>query len=221
MNKLITFYSDTHENMYKRYFFESFNKYLSKKYVLFVKKIEQICETGYFHSKGFDLTMLEKINLIIENIDINDENFLVYADCDIQFFGDLEFDLKDKDILFQHDYHNEYYCAGFFICKQNLQVLNFFKQVRDIFKRTMNGIRHDQDVINEIFKSGNYSIKKGMLPDNKYWTVANSTSGNVWSGQEIIVPNEILMHHANFTIGIENKIKLLEIVKNKKNDLRN
>jgi hypothetical protein len=221
MNKLITFYSDTHEYMYKKYFIESFNKYLCKKYTLHAKKTEQICETGYFQSKGFDLAMLEKINIILENININDKNLLVYADCDVQFFGDLEFDMTDKDILFQHDYYSEHYCAGFFICKQNLQILNFFKEVQDNLKRTMNGLRHDQDVINEILKYDYCSIKKGMLPDNKYWTVANSTNGNIWSGQEINVPNEIIMHHANFTIGVENKIKLLELVKNKKNGLRN
>jgi hypothetical protein len=203
--------------MYNRYFLDSFNKYLSTKYVLLAKKIPQVCPTGYFQSKGFDLAMLEKIKWIIANIDIADPTPLVYADCDVQFFGDLEFDLGEKDIVFQHDYHAGYCCAGFFICKQNLQVLNFFKQVEQNFKHTMNGIRHDQDVMNDMFKSGYSGVKRGMLPDNKYWTVANGISGNIWVGQDFFVPYEILMHHANFTVGLENKLKLLELVKEKVN----
>jgi len=211
--KIITFYSDSHYEIYKDYFLPSYEKYLYN-HKLISKKIEQISPTGEYESLGFDYAMLEKINLIIDNIDINDDSILVYADCDTQFFNDIKVDIGDYDILFQNDFNSN--CAGFFIAKQNKIVLDFFIDVKERFIRSMNGTIHDQVIINILLSEG-YDIKNGLLPSNEFWTVAFSTNGHHWKGQDIIVPNEIIMHHANFTLGIESKIKLLKLVKNKKN----
>lgn len=212
--KLLTFYSDSHEQMYERYFLESFNKQLSH-YKLHAKRIDQISQTGEYESQGFDLTMLQKIEMIISSIDIHEQPF-VYADCDVQFFGDIAYDLGDYDILFQQDYFSDNYCAGFFIAKQSEKVLKFFFDVRSAFVMQMNGTIHDQTIINQMLRSG-YPIKVGMLPIDKYWTAAFATGGSIWSGQDINVPKGIVMHHANFTVGVQNKIDLLEKVKSKLN----
>lgn len=212
MKKLVTFYSETHENMYNEFFIKSYNEILKDKYKLLTKKIEQLSPTGEWASKGFDIMMVEKVKWIIENIDIDDENILVYADCDIQFFGDITYNLGNNDIMFQSDYSN--ICAGFFICKQNQNVLNFFKLVETNLVNSLNGVIDDQLILNKILNSGYSKISKDILPTDKYWTVGFSTNGNVWNGQDIKVPN-ILMHHANFAIGLENKVKLLNLVKNK------
>ena len=129
MNKILTFYSDTHKILYEDYFLKSYTKHLSKDFKLLEKKIDQISVSGDFASFGFDLTMMEKIKWILDNIDLEDDGYLVFADCDIQFFRNLEFDLDSFDILFQHDFYDKNYCAGFFICRQNEKVLNFFKMV--------------------------------------------------------------------------------------------
>jgi hypothetical protein len=157
--------------------------------------------------------MLEKIKLIIDNIDLSDEEPLVYADCDVQFFEDLEFEMGENDILFQNDYSINNYCGGFFIAKQNKEVLNFFITVKEKFIQSMNGKIHDQNIINDLFREGYDKIKKSMLPNEKYWTVAFSTKGELWNGQKIDVPSEIILHHANFTVGINNKLLLLEEVR--------
>ena len=214
--KIITFYSDSHFDMYSRYFLESYNKYLSH-HELITKKIEQISPTGEYESPGFDHVMLEKIKLIIENIDLNDDRLLVYADCDVQFFGDFDFEMLDNDILFQNDFFQDNYCAGFLVAKQNQNVLNFFKDVKERFFKSMNGKIHDQTIIYYMFQEKYGGIKKDMLPSNKYWTVAFSTGGNPWDGQKIDVPDELIAHHANFTVGIKNKLLLLEEVKKLKN----
>jgi hypothetical protein len=232
--KLITFYSESHKELYE-IFLASFNEHLSKKYTLISKKIEQLSPTGEYNSKGFDLTMLEKINWIIDNIDINDKSNLVFSDCDVQFFGDLDFDMSDFDILFQHDYHNNFnyawfpgepnrlgeypnYCAGFFICKQSEKIKNFFLDVRDNLIKNLNGTLHDQTMINKMINDG-YIINHGKLNSNLYWTVGFSTNGHVWNGQSIKVPDNIIMHHANFTIGVNNKIELMNLVKKIKNNI--
>jgi len=214
MNKILTFYSETHKILYEDYFLKSYNKHLSNDFKLLDKKIDQISTTGDFASFGFDLTMLEKIKWILENIDLEDNGYLVFADCDIQFFGNLEFDLNSFDILFQHDFYDKNYCAGFFICRQNEKVLNFFKMVYEEFKSSMNGKIDDQYVVNNILNNRTLDLSFGLLPSDKYWTVAFSTNGNVWNNQPVVCPNTIIMHHANFTIGVDNKIILMDIVKN-------
>ena len=200
MNKLLTFYSDSHKVLYDEYFLTSYKKYLSEDFILLEKKIDQLSPSGNFASFGFDKTMMEKIKWILENIDINDNNYLVFADCDVQFFNNLEFDLSSHDILFQHDFYESNYCAGLFVCKQNERVLNFFKLVYDIFTSNMNGKIDDQAVINMLLNKHKLDLKFGILPSNKYWTIAFSTNG-------------IIAHHANFTIGVSNKIKLMDQVK--------
>jgi hypothetical protein len=212
MNKLLTFYSESHIEIYDNYFYPSYDKYLSKKYKLIPCLISQICPSGEFASLGFDDVMFKKIELIIENIDLNDNNFLVFSDCDVQFFSELEFDIENYDILFQEDYKN-YKCAGFFICKQTQKILDFFSLVKNEFKKIKNGKIDDQYVINQLLKESNINLNYKFLPSDKYWTVGNSTYGKVWDGQDITVPNDLIMHHANFTIGIKNKINILNLVK--------
>ena len=211
MNKLLTFYSNSHLEIYTNYFLPSFKKHLASSYELLVLNTEQLSPTGVWASPGFDVMMMEKIQWIIKNINLNDDSILVFSDCDVQFFGDLKFNLKNNDIMFQNDYNS--HCAGFCICKQNLKTLNFFKLVEQEFKSLMNGQIDDQAIINKIILQTTNDIKIGLLDSDLYWTVANSTKGAVWSDQPVVCPKTILMHHANWTIGIKNKIQLLQIVR--------
>lgn len=228
--KIITFYSDSHKSLYD-IFIKSFNDNLSSKHTLLTKKINQISPSGEYNSKGFDLAMVEKIIWIIDNIDINDSSPMVFTDCDVQFFRDLEFDISEHDILFQHDYQNNFnyswfsdeinklgqypnYCAGFFICRQSEKVKKFFQDVKDNLIKNLNGTLHDQTMMNKMINDG-YDLNHGILDSNLYWTVGFSTNGEVWNGQDINVPNSIIMHHANFTIGINNKTKLMSLVRDK------
>ena len=59
------------------------------------------------------------------------------------------------------------------------------------------------------------TINERVLPRNKYFTVAASTNAKQWVGQDFHVPTTIVAHHANWTVGLDNKLKLLQFVKNK------
>lgn len=219
MKKLVTFYSDSHSDLYFKYFLPSVEIHASE-FKLCTKKIEQISPTGVWASKNFNIVMLEKIRWIIDNIDASeDQNFLVYADCDVQFFNRIDTeDLLDFDIKFQKDYYEDNVCAGFFICRQNEKVKSFFRDVEfELHKQISGGSNiDDQEVINRFLrKNSDYKpeFRFGLLPPDKYWTVANSTQGNIWTGQSFFCPDNIVMHHANFTIGLDNKMKLLDSVR--------
>jgi len=214
--KLLTFYSDSHEEMYENYFLESYNKYLSDSFDLLPNKIEQICESGEYGSDGFSHAMLEKINHIINNIDTNDNELLVFADCDVQFFSDFSKEITEElgnyDIKFQSDV--TCLCAGFFVCKQSSEVLKFFNTVKSILKTVMDKKVDDQQVINHIIQK--YPIKWGML-SNKFFTVAMATGPKQWNGEDFSLKEDIYTHHANWTVGLENKYKLLDMSREKMN----
>jgi hypothetical protein len=208
---IISVYSNTHEYIYNEYFLKSYNKFLSKDFKLCATKIDQISKSGNYGTQEFNLMTLEKLRWIIKNIDVSNKNLLVFSDCDIQFFNLLNFNIADKDIMFQDDYYG--YCTGFFICKQSNKVLSFFKEVEN-YMTQMNMKVNDQEATNNVLKYYQ-DVLVGYLPRNKYWTIANFLNGKIWIGQSFDCPKDIIMHHANFTIGIENKVKLLESVRNK------
>jgi len=229
--KIITFYSDTHQKIFEN-FKNSYDSILSSSNHLKVLKIDQISNNGMYNSQGFDLTMVKKLDWILENLDLTSDELMMYVDCDVQFFNEIEVDMGSNDILFQHDYNKlfEYqwynpnltqigkypnYCAGMFICKQNIDVKNFFIFLRESLIRELNGKLHDQTLMNKILNDGYTKIKHDILDNQKYWTAAFSTNGEPWDGQDIDVPEKIIAHHANFTYGIENKLKLLNLVNKK------
>tara|TARA_Y100000310_G_C20564804_1_gene754926 strand:+ start:437 stop:1114 length:678 start_codon:yes stop_codon:yes gene_type:complete len=222
MTQLLTFYSDSHKEFYEKYFLESFNEFLKDDFSLNTLHVDQLSTNGAFGSSGFEETMLLKIKHIINNIDITSDDKLVYADCDIQFFQNIKDDLfnelGDYDIKFQDDVIC--LCAGFFICKQNKTVLNFFKQILLVLENNMvngklRGGLSDQIVINNFYNRKLHNTKIGKLP-KRYFTVASSSAGpKQWTGQPFNVPPDIILHHANWTVGYDNKIKLLNYIKDK------
>jgi hypothetical protein len=214
MNKLLTFLSDSHQELYDLFFYPSYKKYLDQDFELIVEKIDQLCPNGNFGDSGFDITMLKKIELISKHIDINSNDILLFADIDIQFFQaiDLSFITQSYDIYFQQDYFDNYICAGLFIAKQNINTSKFFNSVFHELKSKINGKIDDQTIINKI----KHEIKYRLLPSDEYWTVANSTKGSQWNpGVDFDVPKNIIAHHANWTIGVQNKIKLMNLTKEK------
>jgi hypothetical protein len=54
-------------------------------------------------------------------------------------------------------------------------------------------------------------LTAGLLPD-RYWTVGQT--GRHWNPCDPVrPPSDLLMHHANWTVGVENKMALLELVR--------
>ena len=54
---------------------------------------------------------------------------------------------------------------------------------------------------------------KSKFLSNKFFTIGHIVG--LWTGQDFNIPYPILIHHSNWTAGIENKIKLLDIVRKK------
>ena len=205
-----TFYTDSHKKLYEDYFLSSFPK---DEFNLVCEKFKQECPSGTYREEGWNLTMSKKIQLIIDGIKESWGEYIVHGDCDIQFFPPgikeaLLEEIQDNDIAFQSD--GSKYCAGFFICKANEESLYLFNQV----KLNLNFFPDDQEALNHLISQ--LPIKRKTL-SARFYTAARDNEWRVYAGEEDIkiTTDNILMHHANYTMGLENKIKLLEKVKSK------
>lgn len=206
MMKLYTIFTPSHRAMYENYFLPSLPK---GEFEVISSEIPQECETGQFYTEGWSQTCFRKVELFIKVCEENMGNIFTFSDVDIQFFGPLKETLIDElgeyDIAVQNDTGN-YYCSGFFVCRGNERTLNMFKSMRDNYNK------EDQTSLNE-----NIHLCRSKFLSKRFFTVAHITNA-VWKGEDINIPDYVLMHHANWTEGIDNKIKLLEMVKNKMKD---
>lgn len=217
--KLLTFFSESHKDMYNDYFLKSFNDHLSESFNLLPNTIEQYTKDGDYYNKGFNRAMKEKIKIIINNIDIGDETPMVFADADIQFFGDFSNEIKniigDNDILFQDDILMV--CAGFMVFKQTEKVREFFVNVYNITHK----FEHDQVAINHLINTNQHNLKVKKLDRELFFTIGSATNAKQWNGEtNLTIPKNILVHHANWTVGNDNKIKLLNYIKDEVTTLR-
>jgi hypothetical protein len=175
---------------------------------LICKRLPQRTAHGGLYERGGFRTCAEKVELVIDAVRTESEPF-IYSDCDVRFYDpvadDLLKQLGDDDIAFQNDADGGA-CAGFFIVRPSPHMHQFF---RDVLSRTHNGKRSDQEAMNEILNQS--GIRWRML-SKRYWTVGHQ--GHHWQpGEPVNPPANILVHHGNWTIGVENKLALLKAVR--------
>tara|TARA_B100002019_G_C21272633_1_gene603274 strand:- start:4320 stop:5147 length:828 start_codon:yes stop_codon:yes gene_type:complete len=180
----------------------------------------QMCSTGNYYDIGWREMMERKIDIYLDAVGENDE-FFIWSDVDIEFydaFVDECLDqLGDYDIAFQKgtgpDGEGEY-CAGFFICRINNSTKIFFHNLKDTYDQ----YPCDQEAINHSINQ----VKAKFLSD-RFFNV--SSQFRQWDGQSFNIPKDIIMFHANYTIGTENKIKMMIKARNfvnfyKKQDIK-
>lgn len=178
-----------------------------------VRCIPQDCKTGEYFEDGWADSMKRRMINILDALQaLNYNNLFLHCDIDIEFFGPIRHDLTnllgDKDFAIQKDHPSGQACNGFFVCRKTDKVL-------ELISRTiaMTGTRFncDQPSLNAALAEMNYGHI--LLPE-RYYTIGQT--GNGWDGvgnPNLNLPKDVLMYHANWTKGIENKIKLLEAAK--------
>jgi hypothetical protein len=190
--------------------FKQFNPNLN----IIIKKFDQECQSGNFMEAGWHKTMLKKIDLVIEGIKENWNDIFIHSDCDIQCFGPIEQDmieqLNDYDLVGLDEnptQNNKEICCGFFICKANNKTLQLFNHIKSVVNENLN----DQIAFNSL---KDYYIKTNIL-NKKYYNITHSIGPKVWTPEINIsnVPKNILIHHANWIVGVPNKISNLKLIK--------
>ena len=212
--KIYTLFTDSHKDLLYQYFLPSL--YNQENTEVIIKKIPQECESAEYGKDGWFKTMLKKVEYHIQSCIENYGKTFIYSDCDVQFLQPfinvLEDELQDYDIACQNDVHpygnRNTYCAGFFICRSNDQTLAFFnKMLSDMQSRGESRSYNDQSALNE-----NLSMIRHKMLSNKFYTIAQTTNRLWQEDYTVKIPKDILIHHANWTHGVSNKIKLLNFV---------
>lgn len=208
INKLYTIYSPSHEVLYTDWFLPS----LQDDFEVVVKKIDQIGDPNNFKSNEWGATMLAKVDLILDAIKEEWGGFFIYSDVDIQFFKSyrdvVEPLMEGKDILFQKDNPQGTKCAGFFVCRANETTLALWQNVKKyMIDRRMNC---DQTALNAVLPGSRANW--GFLPQEFFG--GGTFNNHHWGpGEKLPIPAGAIMHHANYTIGIEHKIAQLHYVR--------
>ena len=213
--KLYTVYSPSYVDLYTNYFLSS----LPSDVTLEAKELPQDSPSGECWSEGYDITEHKKIKYFKEACESNQGNIIICCDADIQFFGDIvetvTAELGDYDLACQDD---GFYpadadrlplCVGFMVVRCNQNTINLFTKMDENFTTD------SQLMLIKYKEECQYK-----LLSNKFFTAGQSLGWRGWnycdcSGGEktFTIPNPILMHHANYTFGFDNKKKLLDIVK--------
>jgi hypothetical protein len=157
--------------------------------------------------------------------------------------SDLEKLISGYDILFQKDHNvideNDFevaaYCTGFFVARANEKIKSLFEEsIRKIKQNDTAGgvefIHSDQSTVNSVIKLKKMSsIKRGFLPE-RYYTHGlyiegikdfseENQSGLWWQNkteeekENIYIPHNLKIHHANWCVGVENKLELLNSIR--------
>jgi hypothetical protein len=205
--KIYTFYSDSHKNLYD----------------IFIKSLEETnpdldlhtdlydqSGSGIFMEDGWENMMSNKLDQIISACQKN--KIFIHSDCDVYFLKNIKNrileELGDFDIAFQNDGPGGL-CMGFFICKPNDRIIEMFRKVKEILP-FFNG--HDQNALNSIIDKSGVTYKNLSPLFFNY----GQKYRKIWEGEEFEIDPDILVLHANWTIGIENKMKIIEYVLNNK-----
>lgn len=224
--KIYTLYSQSHKELFNDWFYPSL-KQTNSDLRLIHKMSEQFCSSGNYMEVGWKETMVEKDNYIIQSLnEAKKDEILIHSDVDVQFFKNIKENLKfnifdEFDILCQADSPNTA-CFGFMIMKNSDNLKNMFQNIVEIIKQTNNQSVHyvnDQSVMNKIHNHFNIKIK---LLDYRYFSnwmtnnlqISKSLYENFNPRDQNNIPSDLILHHANYVIGVQTKIDLMQKVKN-------
>jgi len=192
----------SHEPLFKKWFRPT----LKDKYNLVIRRKAQGGASGSYMGPGWTQATLKKVDLILDAIKENWGKPFIYSDVDIQFFQPtwptLAALLEDNDMLIQQEKpHKQTCCTGFFVCVANERTQKIWQDVRSYMIEHAAGKRNDDQWGFNCSLGRNPELKCAKLP-------ATFMSGFYWVAQHRI-PKGVIMHHANFTIGVKNKMKQL------------
>jgi hypothetical protein len=169
---------------------------------------------------------------LLDAIEENTDRVFIYSDVDVQFFAPTEpiidgvmdgYDVAcqlDAPLTMGRDVHPDFsghLCAGFLVCRANERTHALWRDiVRYVEDRPG---RHDQHALNELLNGltgkeiGNaYGVRWRYLPESFFGP--GPQLGRTWEpGQPVKVPQGTVMHHANWTIGVANKLAQLRAVR--------
>ena len=221
--KLYAFATPSHRHLVEDHFLPSLPTSIEH-HVKWVSQFQnKMCDesSGRYDEDGFNQTVKKKIEHII--LIIQDSMHMrpfIYSDVDVRFYHganlikSVKHGLVDQDIVFQHDGPGGM-CTGFMVIKPNTYTLALFKRVLSLMNERAD--LEDQKAMNMILASAKeeFGLRWGVLPTALFWT-HGSEKGTIWEpDMPLNPPLALVMHHANWALGVPHKRALLEAVRAK------
>jgi len=164
---------------------------------------------------------MRKVDLIIRAIEESWGEIFIFSDVDIQFFAPIQDTIlalmEGKDIVMQRNNPEGVLCTGFFACRAHEKTLRLWQDVKKTMQKKK--INSDQNSFNQCIKKKSkknpYGLVWDYLPATFFGAgTLTAYTGYLWHpGKKLPIPHGILMHHANWTKGVKNKIAQLKYVR--------
>jgi hypothetical protein len=208
---LLIYYSPSHMHLFESYFYPSYLRHLSADFDLNVVKGAQLCES-LFRQGNWNQQVKEKVILVNNFIQSASHEYFLFSDVDVIFYKNIRNELLEEiegyDLILQNDSTKDApntLCSGFYFCKINDSTRSFFKKIVSNFDDQLD----DQQNFN-VHLSCDDKLRYKAL-SSRFYNLSYSPSPFWYSGCSIEFPEfPIVMYHANFTIGVDNKEILLK-----------
>ena len=188
---------------------------------------------GEYGDPSFRLAVRKKVEMISEAIESNWGQIFIVSDVDIQFFKPITKlaleSMKDRDIMTQNDGPTGF-CCGFMVIRANRRTRRLFSSIQALLQRDSK--LTEQPAFNAALK--NHELQAGTLAGDFFspgvfldgrgvsstrdpfpagWPFDERVGHCVWvPGAKLRIRRGLVMHHANFTLGLENKLAQLDYV---------
>lgn len=233
--KLITVVSQSHEELLKTHFLPSIPTTLTP----IVEKTKQH-GNGRYDTEYFLDAMKDKLRTVIHYTKTEKDPF-IYSDVDVRFNPLLNpvpilFELLQRsgsDMLCQRDWRAV--CCGFMVIVPSKKNADYLQAVMDYMELPINASRkmdfHDQVAFNELYMSNYFpEVKrpKIVLVDASvgFGNFNHLQPGVLWEKNNNMMQTKKnlikkqFMWHANFTVGHDNKMKMLQLFKDLTEDVK-
>lgn len=213
MLRLVSYCTPSHEDMCQRFVVSRAWGFDDRR----VTKYDQTCRSGEFKSDGWNECMLDKLRTLMALP--ADGVPTLYVDADVALMPGLAEwcraaagELPDDGVAFSDD--RLQWCAGIMFFKSTPRVRAFWQTLADL---SVAWNVPDQDALHALRmqcsqQRGALPIAPSILPPELFcnWATISQQVPPPWSGEAFAVPPACLAWHANWTLGIANKLAMLE-----------
>lgn len=209
MLRLATYYTPTHRGMCERFVMsraEGFSEIVFREY-------DQKCPAASFKQQGWNACMLDKLDMLMRLP--QDGVPTLYADADVCLLPGLAEWCSER--IRQMEFHEIAYsddvvqwCAGVMLFRSTACTHAWWRLVADMAVLLD---QPDQDVIHVLRANAKrLPVPMTVMPGDRVANWATLGNRTPWSGEPFAVPETAVAWHANWCIGVEPKMQMLEYV---------
>ncbi|MCH9630114.1 MAG: hypothetical protein S4CHLAM37_01070 [Chlamydiia bacterium] len=215
---LYVFYTPLYVSLYQEYFLPS----IKDDFVIDSREFPQICASGKYGDRGWNQTMLFKLDLLEEAIQKHWGGVFFYSDCDVIFFRPIIDEclkqLGDLDLVAQREWPYSSLCAGFIVMRGNAKTLALIRKAK--YFLTKYDMDDQQAIARTLRREFIKDLKWKLLPSSLFPSgmrglqkSRDTEKRSVFEiGCEVEIDSSILMFHANWCKGPAKKHAFLDRV---------